>query len=383
MDQLFPFNISYWERIGLQTQYDLCIVGSGIVGLNAGISYLENKPNSRVCILERGWRPDGASTKNAGFACFGSAGELLDDLQNQSAEEVFALFKKRYDGIGALRKRLPNEDIGWNSAGGYEVFTDENKMDCPSDQQLQQINAEIQKWTGLKNYFSMAHDEISNHGFTNVAGMIKTEHESLLDPMKMILSLMKKFYALGGQIYFNTSVLQWQEETEQLTISCNHGFTFSAQKLLLATNGFAKQLMPELQLTAARNHVLVLKTQNPLLLTGAYHHHKGYVYFRPVKGGLLIGGGRHLDLENEYTDQIGYNPKIQHSLIEFAEQHLLENNRYEICDSWVGIMGLGPVKKPIIQMQSQRVGVSVRMGGMGIAIGTLVGNEAAEMLLKQ
>jgi hypothetical protein len=34
-----------------------------------------------------------------------------------------------------------------------------------------------------------------------------------------------------------------------------------------------------------------------------------------------------------------------------------------------------------VQMMSPRLGVAVRMGGMGVAIGSLVGQEAAAMLL--
>jgi hypothetical protein len=33
--------------------------------------------------------PHGASTKNAGFACFGSISEIIDDLKSHSEEEVF------------------------------------------------------------------------------------------------------------------------------------------------------------------------------------------------------------------------------------------------------------------------------------------------------
>ena len=44
-------------------------------------------------------------------------------------------------------------------------------------------------------------------------------------------------------------------------------------------------------------------------------------------------------------------------------------------------MGLGPVKKPIIERISSNVVVSVRLSGMGVAIGTLVGQEGAEMLM--
>jgi len=77
-------NLSYWE---LQTYFkniDLTIIGSGIVGLTAAIESKKKFPSLKVIVLERGILPSGASTKNAGFSCFGSVSELLSDLKNTS-----------------------------------------------------------------------------------------------------------------------------------------------------------------------------------------------------------------------------------------------------------------------------------------------------------
>jgi hypothetical protein len=48
--------------------------------------------------------PHGASTKNAGFACF-EVFEIIDDLKSHSEEEVYQLVTKRLEGL-VLRKRL-------------------------------------------------------------------------------------------------------------------------------------------------------------------------------------------------------------------------------------------------------------------------------------
>ena len=47
---------------------------------------------------------------------------------------------------------------------------------------------------------------------------------------------------------------------------------------------------------------------------------------------------------------------------------------------WSGILGIGDQKKPIIERVSPNVVVAVRMGGMGVAIGSLVGEEAAALV---
>jgi gamma-glutamylputrescine oxidase len=43
-------------------------------------------------------------------------------------------------------------------------------------------------------------------------------------------------------------------------------------------------------------------------------------------------------------------------------------------------MGVGKTKSPIIKALSNRTFCAVRMGGMGVAIGTLVGEEAADLI---
>jgi glycine/D-amino acid oxidase-like deaminating enzyme len=65
-------NLSYWERTSFLQNYDYTIVGAGIVGLFAAIEIKKKNARAKVLVIERSALPDGASTKNAGFACFGS-----------------------------------------------------------------------------------------------------------------------------------------------------------------------------------------------------------------------------------------------------------------------------------------------------------------------
>ena len=46
-------------------------------------------------------------------------------------------------------------------------------------------------------------------------------------------------------------------------------------------------------------------------------------------------------------------------------------------------MGVGSEKKPIIKHISPNVVCAVRMGGMGVAIGSLVGEQLSKLVSKQ
>ena len=87
-------HVSFWEQQSFYNNIDYAIVGSGIVGLSSAIELKNKYPNAKVVILEKGFLPSGASTKNAGFACFGSPTEILDDLSILSEQEVFEMVEK-------------------------------------------------------------------------------------------------------------------------------------------------------------------------------------------------------------------------------------------------------------------------------------------------
>ncbi|MGZ3840207.1 MAG: FAD-dependent oxidoreductase, partial [Flavisolibacter sp.] len=67
---------SVWEKETFFAPQDVMILGSGFVGLWSAYYLKKKQPALRITILERGLIPTGASTRNAGFACFGSLSEV-------------------------------------------------------------------------------------------------------------------------------------------------------------------------------------------------------------------------------------------------------------------------------------------------------------------
>ena len=110
-------NFSYWEIKTWLSNTDFTIVGSGIVGLSCALQLRDQFPTSKILILEKGILPQGASTKNAGFACFGSLSELISDLNTHSEEDVFQLVKKRIEGLQLLRKTIGDQKINYQELG--------------------------------------------------------------------------------------------------------------------------------------------------------------------------------------------------------------------------------------------------------------------------
>ena len=232
--------------------------------------------------------------------------------------------------------------------------------------------------------------QISNHdfGFKNaLPTLIQNTAEGQIDTGKMMTSLLKlcreKNITLFNGLKIND--LYDSNMTEGVNsgvkMMTEDGWEISAQKVIVATNGFAKRLLPALDVMPARNQVLITKPIQDLRIKGCFHYDKGYYYFRNVGNRILLGGGRNLDFYTEMTDAFGTTDLIQNALIELLKTTILPYQTFEIDGWWSGILGIGKQKKPIVQHISPNIVVAVRMGGMGVAIGSLVGEEAADLLI--
>ncbi|HYG51921.1 MAG TPA: FAD-dependent oxidoreductase [Flavobacteriales bacterium] len=370
--------LSYWERKHFIDKPDFCIVGSGIVGLTAAIFIKQQKPKSEVIVIEKGFLPDGASTKNAGFCCFGSVSELIDDMAKWPAETVLTLAVKRFHGLALLRKTVGDKNLSYEASGGYEIFTQKDTFDRYMEQSTS-LNRVFEAEIGKLVYSNASH-EIPGFGFSGIAGMIKNNYEGQVDTGNMMKSLLEMARSLGVKIYFGLEVTSFHDTGTNVDIHTQQAADFSCGKLLITTNGFAKKLLPLLDVKPARAQVLITKPVENLKFKGSFHYEQGYYYFRNIDGRVLFGGGRNLDFETEFTYEKGLTPLVQHKLEQLLRDIILPGQQFEIDMRWSGTMGVGSEKKTIVQPVSRNVLCGVRMGGMGVALGSLVGKELAELV---
>jgi glycine/D-amino acid oxidase-like deaminating enzyme len=372
--------LSFWERNTFFREADAVIIGSGIVGLNTARALKERHPSWRILVLERGILPYGASIRNAGFACFGSVGELVDDLKISSGDDVFTLVEKRWRGLQRLRELLGDEKIAYEPFGGYELFTaDEEGHYHECMQHMELLNIELKRITG-KPVYSNADERISEFGFHNVAHLLFNNAEGQIDTGKMMEALLIYVRQIGVEVFNGISIIGWEESNDAVLLKTTEGFSIRTQRMIVATNGFARELMPELEVIPGRAQVLITKPVDQLLFKGSFHSDRGYYYFRNVGNRVLFGGGRNLDFENEKTTSFGLTDLVQGRLEQMLREIILPRQKFEVEQRWSGIMGLGTTKSTIIKKLSPRIYCAVRMGGMGVAIGTLVGEQCAELV---
>ena len=368
--------LSYWEIKNWFTSVDFTIVGSGIVGLHCALQLRERFPESKILILEKGILPQGASTKNAGFACFGSLSEIIDDLKSHSEEEVIQLVQKRWDGLQLLRKRLGDTALDFKPYGGYELFLkddDATYMECL--QKLPFLN-DLLRPLFRSDVFSK---EIDRFAFENIKEYtIFNPFEAQIDTGNMMQALLKEAISKDILILNQAEVTSFTDKNSSVELVVND-FTFSTNKLLFATNGFAGSLTNN-AVKPARAQVLITEPIPNLDIKGTFHLDKGYYYFRNFEDRILLGGGRNLDFEGETTTDLSQTEKIQNKLEDLLKNVILPNQEYKIAHRWSGVMGIGSHKNPIVSQLSENVYCGVRLGGMGVAIGSLIGKELADLI---
>jgi len=370
---------SYWERTTFIDDADVIIIGSGIVGLSAALKLKKLDPALKVLVLERGFLPSGASTKNAGFACFGTVSEQLALLEHSSEDEVARLVNYKWRGLKRLRQNLGDNAIEYYQYGGYELFFDEetDRADECMDQ-MSYLNKLLHQAIGSDEIYSVATKKIPDFGFNKVSRMIYNAFEGQINTGKMMRALLQKVYDAGILVLNSCAVMAIEQQDKGIYLKTSQG-NFKTGKVILATNAFANQLFPELKVIPGRGQVLVTKPVAGLKLKGTYHFDEGYYYFRNIDNRVLFGGGRNLDFNAEATWEFGHTYKVKEKLTNVLNEVILPGQHFEIDYWWSGIMGFGDDINPIVKQVEPNVFCAVRCNGMGVAMGSLVGEEVAEL----
>lgn len=361
---------SYWETELYSKKYDLIIIGAGLVGQSTALFYKQNHPSANVLILDRGFYPLGASTRNAGFACFGSVTEHIADLELEDIPNVKQRIKQRYEGLKLLRETLGDEQIGYEERGGFEIFTD-NYIYQNAVSRLGFFNEWLYEITGNNAVYS----ETGCNGYK----AIKIEGEGSLHAGKMMNTLHQKNLSLGVEFRWETPVAELDPDDGRLTLA--NGVSIAGNRIVCATNAFTAKLLKNSLIQPGRGYVFVTKPIRDLAWKGTFHYDEGYYYFRNIgEDRLLLGGARNQDKPTENTDVFGINEKIKKHLIRFSSNILKLPDGWEIEQEWSGIMGFTPTKSPVLEKAGEKCIVAAGLSGMGVALGMQLAKEVIGQL---
>jgi len=374
--------VSIWEKESFYSQKDVIIIGSGFVGLWSAYYLKKANPGLSVLVVDRGLIPTGASTRNAGFACFGSYTELTADALKMGEDRMLELVEMRYKGLNRIKKLFRDKTLGYEEAGGYELIVDSPEMDINTlRSSIDRLNRCLRKVIKKEKTFHVNDAKIVEFGFAGIHHLIENRLEGQLHPGKLCQALIRLVQSMGVSIRNSIEIKGFEKINGSIELQTDQAFKLVANRLLICTNGFAKQLLPGLDLEPARGQVLITSEISHLRFKGSFHFNEGYYYFRNLGHRVLLGGARNKAFEQENTIEMSTSDGIQQELEEFLKKIILPDENCTIEGRWSGIMALGEDKSPLTKELEPGIFYAVRMGGMGVALAPEIGKMMAKKMM--
>ena len=203
----------------------------------------------------------------------------------------------------------------------------------------------------------------------------------------MMERLIHKCLTAGVKILNGFEVVGFKNNSNEIEINMidlqSKNISLSTKKLLLCTNAFVHKLIPDIDVKPGRGQVFITKPIENLKVKGTFHYDEGYFYFRNIDDRILIGGGRNLDFEKETTTDFGITKLVKNKITELLNTIILPDVAWEYDMEWSGIMAFGNELKPIIQELEPNVYCAVRCNGMGVAMGSKIGETLASLAIEK
>jgi glycine/D-amino acid oxidase-like deaminating enzyme len=370
--------LSYWEHDAM-LDADVIVIGGGIVGLQTALELRERYPQQSIVVLERGLLPAGASSRNAGFACFGSLTEILGDLDTMGEAAVLAMIERRWRGLGRLRQRFGDDAIGYQGLGGFELLLDSQ---LAALQRLDEANRMLRPLFGQDVFAPDAAGLVASGFGPQVSALIKNPFEGQVHSGRLMRALAKLAGARGIEIHTGANVEALEENGAEVLVRVGGERTpvFRARRVAICTNGFTSDLLPECGIAPARGQVLVTEPIPGLPWRGTYHLDEGFYYFRNIGERVLLGGGRNLAFDAEATTDMALSEPIQSALERLLREVILPSRPVRIEHRWSGMMGFSGDKQPVVRLLSDRIALGFGCNGMGVALGAEIAAETAGLL---
>ncbi|NMY74795.1 FAD-binding oxidoreductase [Pseudomonas sp. WS 5071] len=352
---------------------DVAIVGAGYTGLVTALRLAES--GISVCVLDAGEPGWGASGRNGGQVIPGlkydpdqliqrygeERGERIIEACGGAADEVFSLIREYSIACEASRK-------GWIQPA-VSVVSMKALEHRARQWQQRGIAAEV-----------LDRDAVCQRlGTQNYLGGWVDPRAGSLHPLNYARGLAKSALGRGVTIHSQSRVTDLRRVGPQWQLTTAQGNTVSADRVVLATNGYTDNLWPGLRQTvlAANSFIIATRPLPPELrktiLPGGEvcsDARRLLLYFKMDAQGRLLLGGRGPFAE---PTRAGDWTHLERSMVMLFPQLAGVAVEYR----WSGRIALNQSVLP--QLHEPQPGLSILMGynGRGIAMSTVLGKHLA------
>ena len=360
-----------------QVSPDVIVVGGGVNGTS--IAYRLAADGRRVLLLERRGICSGASGRNGGMTGAGSS------MHSHSAagRAVYAITMRNLELLKGLKEEIGAE-FSLTLPGSMDVITTEAQylhlLEAVTEQKSAGIPVDLIDGDEARRLMPALGPNVLGASFAYDRGH--------LWPFALVNAFADAARRLGADIRTWSPVERLHLQGDRVAGVVVNGEVISAGDVVLATNAYTPELLPDLPAGAivpARGQILVTQPLPPLLpFSFGNNFDKEYGRQTPT-GQLLCGGYRRLDIgEGLGTYEERVTAPVLSGIARCLDELFpaLRGNGVKIMRAWAGIMGFTADGLPLIGRYAPAPGLTVAAGfnGGGFSWGAAVGIIVADVL---
>lgn len=331
------------------------IVGGGVTG--CACAFALARAGRRVRIHEAREIASGASGRNGGFALRGGAmpyDVAVEQLGRDRARELWRLTEAGLDRMAELA------GDAFRRTGSVRLAADETEADeLRREHDLLEEDGFAVEW----------HDRLRPPLAGRFPAALGHPTDGALQPARWVRHLARLAVEAGAEVREHSRVELADLEAEQVVV---------------ATDGYGRGLLPELDaaIRPARAQVVATEALPQLLFSRPHYARHGYDYWLQTPDRrLVIGGWRDTNLESESTTVEATTAEIQERIESFVLE--LIGRPVRVTHRWAGIFGITEDRLPLAGRLagSDRIWLACGYSGHGNVLGLVCGELVAEAIL--
>ncbi len=322
----------------------MVVIGGGITGVSL-LHHLRRRGMQAV-LLERSYLAAGASGRNAGFLLAGVADSYADAVRTLGRTRAREIWQTTLENHAGMIEAVAGRPVGYRRLGSAILASGAKEAAklAESAELLGEDGFEV-TWDGRR---------------------LVNPQDGEVDPAALVGALARQ--APPGAIREGVEVTAIESASSDALVHAD-GAECRAGCVILATNAYTPQLLPQVAIQPRRAQMLASAPELAPICDLPTYSHFGYRYWRQLPGGeVLVGGWRDTALAVE----VGYVEQPTDAIQARLEAQLRRMGaETAVTHRWAGIMGFTESRLPMVGPADGMPNVYICAGfnghGMGFA----------------
>lgn len=274
---------------------DLTIIGGGFTGLWAAIQALEEQPGLRVAVVEGERCGFGASSRNGGFCDSSLTHGLLNGMSHWPGDTE-VLVRLGHENLDAIEASIGLYGITADFRRAAEVGVATEPWHVETLERDLEAHLSIGDDAELLDEAAM---QARVHSPTYLAGLIRHNDMSLVDPARLCWGLRAAAQKLGAAVHDNSPATAVSVDGAALRV-VTPGGTIRSERVVMATNAYPGPVRrPRRYVIPVYDHVLMTEPLSTEQLASiGWEDREGigdvsnqFHYYRLSEDGRILWGG--------------------------------------------------------------------------------------------